>query len=84
MFENPTLDLLKKSSWQICLTVLFLFFQVSSLDQMKKEAKMLLLSFLSFYRQWGAFYLFIADFFATQIIGGAKELVVLLWLSGNI
>jgi len=26
----------------------------------------------------GAFYLFIADFFATQIIGGAKELVVLL------
>jgi len=27
--------------------------------------------------QWGA-YLFIADFFATQIIGGAKELVVLL------
>jgi len=30
------------------------------------------------YAQWGAFYLFIADFFATQIIGGAKELVVLL------
>jgi len=28
--------------------------------------------------QWGAFYLFIADFFATQIIGGAKELVVFL------
>jgi len=28
--------------------------------------------------QWGAFYLFIADFFATQIIGGAQELVVLL------
>jgi len=28
--------------------------------------------------QWGAFYLFISDFFATQIIGGAKELVVLL------
>jgi len=26
----------------------------------------------------GAFYRFIADFFATQIIGGAKELVVLL------
>jgi len=26
----------------------------------------------------GAFYLFIANFFATQIIGGAKELVVLL------
>jgi len=25
-----------------------------------------------------AFYLFIADFFATQVIGGAKELVVLL------
>jgi len=25
-----------------------------------------------------SFYLFIADFFATQIIGGAKELVVLL------
>ncbi len=28
--------------------------------------------------QWGAFYLFIADFFATEIIGGTKELVVLL------
>jgi hypothetical protein len=28
--------------------------------------------------QWEAFYLFIAYFFATQIIGGAKELVVLL------
>jgi len=28
--------------------------------------------------QWGAFYLFIAEFFAAQIIGGAKELVVLL------
>jgi len=28
--------------------------------------------------QWGAFYLFIADFFATQIIGGVNELVVLL------
>jgi len=27
---------------------------------------------------------FIADFLATQIIGGAKELVVLLRLSGNI
>jgi len=26
----------------------------------------------------GAFYLFIADFFAIQIMGGAKELVVLL------
>jgi len=26
----------------------------------------------------GAFYLFIANFFATQIIGGTKELVVLL------
>ncbi len=32
----------------------------------------------------GAFYLFIANFLATQIIGGAKELVVLLQLSGNI
>jgi len=32
----------------------------------------------------GAFYRFIADFFATQIIGGAKELVVLLWFGGNI
>jgi hypothetical protein len=31
-----------------------------------------------FLRQLGAFYLFIADFFAIQIIGGAKELVVLL------
>jgi len=28
--------------------------------------------------QWEAFYLFIANFFAKQIIGGAKELVVLL------
>jgi len=28
--------------------------------------------------EWGAFYLFFADVFATQIIGGAKELVVLL------
>ncbi len=33
--------------------------------------------------QWGAFYLFIAEFFATQITGGAKELVVLFRLSGN-
>jgi hypothetical protein len=29
-------------------------------------------------KQWGAFYLFIADFFATQIIGGTNEIVVLL------
>jgi hypothetical protein len=29
-------------------------------------------------KKWGDFYLLIADFFATQIIGGAKELVVLL------
>jgi len=28
--------------------------------------------------QWGGFYLLIANFFATQNIGGAKELVVLL------
>ncbi len=28
--------------------------------------------------EWGSFYLLIADFFATQIIGGAKEFVVLL------
>jgi hypothetical protein len=28
--------------------------------------------------QWGAFYLFIANFFATQIKGGAKEIVDLL------
>ena len=34
--------------------------------------------------QWGAFYLFIANFFATQFIGGAKELVVLLGLGGDI
>jgi len=27
---------------------------------------------------WGTFYLFIANFFATLNIGGAKELVVLL------
>jgi hypothetical protein len=36
------------------------------------------------FTQWGAFYFFIANFFATQIIGGAKELVVLLLLSGDI
>jgi len=29
-------------------------------------------------KQWGTFYLLIADFSATQNIGGAKELVVLL------
>jgi len=28
--------------------------------------------------KWGAYYLFIAEFFARQIIGGAKERVVLL------
>jgi len=28
--------------------------------------------------KWGTFYLSIANFFATQIIGGAKELVVVL------
>jgi len=28
--------------------------------------------------KWGAFYLLIAHFFATQIMGGIKELVVLL------
>jgi len=27
--------------------------------------------------EWGAFFLFIANFFATQNIGGAKELIVL-------
>jgi len=32
----------------------------------------------------GAFDLCIDDFFATQIIGSTKELVVLLWFSGNI
>jgi len=30
-------------------------------------------------RQWGTFYLCISDFFATQIKGGAKELVVLCY-----
>jgi len=34
--------------------------------------------------QWWAFYLFIEEFFAAYNIGGAKELVVLLWLSGDI
>jgi len=33
--------------------------------------------------QWGAFYFFIADFFATEIKDGAKELVIPLWLSGD-
>jgi len=28
--------------------------------------------------KWGTFYLLIANFFATQNMGGAKELVVLL------
>ncbi len=28
--------------------------------------------------QWGAIYLLIANFFATQIIGGTKELAALL------
>jgi len=32
----------------------------------------------------GTFYLLIANFFATQIVGGIKELGVLLLLSGNI
>jgi len=32
----------------------------------------------NFYRKWGAYYLFIAELFATQNIGGAKEIVVLL------
>jgi len=42
------------------------------------------LNFSSFFLQtrpisrWGTFYLLIATFFATQIIGGTKELVVLL------
>jgi len=38
------------------------------------------LTFVSLWNgiKWGAFYLFIAKFFATQIIGGAMELVVLL------
>ncbi len=35
-----------------------------------------LLPSLDIVRQWGAFYLFIAEFFATYNIGGAKELVV--------
>jgi len=30
------------------------------------------------WNKWGTFYLFIANFFAIQNIGGAKELVVLL------
>jgi hypothetical protein len=29
-------------------------------------------------KTWGTLYLFIANFFATEIIGGSKELVVLL------
>ncbi len=36
------------------------------------------------FRRLRAFYLFIANYFATQIIGGTKELVVLLRLSGDI
>jgi len=34
--------------------------------------------------KWGAFYLSIANFFVTYNIGGAKELVALLCLSGEI
>jgi len=37
-----------------------------------------------YYIQMGSLLSFYCWFFATQIIGGAKELVVLLWLSGNI
>jgi len=35
-------------------------------------------AFASFSTQWGTIHLFIANFVAVQIIGGAKELVVLL------
>jgi len=34
--------------------------------------------------EWGAYYLFYCHFFALQSIGGAKELVLLLYLSGKI
>jgi len=34
--------------------------------------------------KWGTFNIFIANFFATQFIGGAKELVVGLCFSGDI
>jgi len=34
--------------------------------------------------KWGTFYLLIAEYFKPKNIGGAKELVVLLWLSGDI
>jgi len=42
------------------------------------------LSKIHIWQVMGNFYLFIADFFATQIIGGTKELVVLVWLSCDI
>ncbi len=34
--------------------------------------------------QWGAFHIFIANILASQIVGGVKERVVLMWLSGDI
>ncbi len=47
------------------LVVLLVFFKSELNPRLKRK-------------KWGAFHLFIADFFATQIIGGVKELVVLL------
>ena len=35
-------------------------------------------------KQWGTSYLLIAELFATQNLGGTKEIVVLLWLRGDI
>jgi hypothetical protein len=35
-------------------------------------------------QKWRTFKLFIANFFATKIMGGDKELAVLLLLGGNI
>ncbi len=46
--------------------------------QQKEKRFNYLLTLFGHLDKWGAFNLFIADFFASQIIGGAKGLVVLL------
>jgi len=53
-------------------------FSIPSIQLLLIYSHTLSLSHTHTQTKWGAFYLFIADFFATQIIGGDKELVVLL------
>jgi len=54
-----------------------LFFNEWSKSEKKKEVE-------GEFEQWGAFYLLIDNFFGYKNIGGAKEIVALLWLSGDI